>query len=208
MSAFILLDVPHVGQREIGGQTGHASHSEQNGCWYASTCMVSYFWEAGPRLGVPEQYAANPRDPEPMGARYATLKKNERFEGVPLPASKKWTINKLYNVLENYGPCYVRRGYRNKVTGNLDGGHAVVLIGANLVEKEVCILDPWFSKDAGSAGVMAPTSFDRRLQRLFQMGRTLDDGDQPDVQKAAERHLGDRVCQEPCRSDVVVRRAG
>lgn len=152
MSAFLLLDVPHVGQRDIGAHSGHISHSEQNGCWYASTCMVGYFWEAGPRLGVPEQYAANPKDPQPMGSRYATLKANENFEGVPLPAAKKWTVYKLYNVLENYGPCYVRRGYRNKTTGNLDGGHAVVLIGVNLIDKTVCILDPWYSRDTGGAG--------------------------------------------------------
>ncbi len=150
MSSFILLDVPHVGQREIGGHTGHISHSEQNGCWYASTCMVSYFWEAGPRLGVPAQYADNPKDPKPMGARYSTLKQNENFEGVPLPAAKAWTIYKLYNVLENYGPCYVRRGFRDKVTGKLAGGHAVVLIGANLIDKQVCILDPWYTKDGGA----------------------------------------------------------
>ena len=152
MSSFILLDVPHVGQLDIGGHTGHVSHSEQNGCWYASTCMVSYFWEAGPRLGVPAQYAANPKDPEGMGARYASLKANENFEGVPLPAAKKWTIQKLYNVLENYGPCYVRRGFRDAVSGKLEGGHAVVLAGANLIDGTVCILDPWFTKDKGGAG--------------------------------------------------------
>lgn len=152
MSAFILLDVPHVGQRDIGAYPGHASRSELNGCWYASTCMVGYFWEYGPRMGVPEQYAPNPADPLPMGERYATLKKNEHFEGVPLPSTKKWTMYKLYNVLEHHGPCYVRRGYVDKATGTLSGGHAVVLIGANLLDKTVCILDPWYSKDKGGAG--------------------------------------------------------
>jgi len=111
--SFILLDVPHVSQNDIGGHTGHVHHSEQNGCWYATTCMVSYFREAGPRLGVPAQYARDPKDPDPIGKRYRELKLNEGYEGVPLPAAKKWTEFKLYNVLENYGPCYVRRGYRN-----------------------------------------------------------------------------------------------
>lgn len=87
-----------------------------------------------------------------MGARYQELKKNEHYEGIPLPAAKKWTIQKLFNVLEYYGPCYVRRGFRNSTTGELEGGHAVVLIGANIIDKQVCILDPWFSKDNSGAG--------------------------------------------------------
>ncbi len=150
--AFILLDVPFVSQNDIGGQTGHAHHSEQNGCWYASTCMVSYFWEAGPRLGVPKQYKRNPGDPEPMGKRYKELKKNENFEGVPLPARHSWTTVKLFNLLENYGPCYVRRGYRDATTGKLTGGHAVVLSGADIALDRVMVLDPWETKNEAGKG--------------------------------------------------------
>ncbi len=141
--SFIELDVPFVSQNEIGGHTGHISHSEQNGCWYASTCMVSYFWEAGPRLGVPAQYEGRAQDPLPMGARYAELKTNEAYEGVPLPQAKKWTIYKLANVLEYFGPCYVRRGFRDKTTGQLTGGHAIALVGAHVGKGHVAVLDPW-----------------------------------------------------------------
>jgi hypothetical protein len=149
---FIVLDVPFVSQNDIGGHAGHISHSEQNGCWYASTCMVSYFWEAGPRLGVPAQYARDSQDPDPMGARYRDLKNNERFDGVPLPSARKWTAPKLYNVLENYGPCYVRRGFRDPATKDLVGGHAIVLIGADISGDRVMCLDPWETENVSGKG--------------------------------------------------------
>lgn len=145
--AFTLLDVPYVPQLNIGGHVqGYVGHSEQNGCWYASSCMVSYFWEAGPRLGVPAQYADDPSDPKPMGARYSTLAENENFRPVALPASKAWTANELKYVLDRFGPCYVRRGFRNQV-GDLTGGHAIVLIGANGDNDQIAVLDPWNDTD-------------------------------------------------------------
>lgn len=145
--AFILLDVPYVPQLRIGGHLpGHPTHSEQNGCWYASTCMVGYFWEAGPRLGVPAQYADNPQDPKPMGARYSELMANEHFASVPLPGNNTWTADALMDVLGSRGPCYVRRGFRN-AAGQLTGGHAIVLIGANNSLDQVAVLDPWNDAD-------------------------------------------------------------
>jgi hypothetical protein len=141
--AFILLDVPYVPQLEIGTHVaGYGGHSESNGCWYASSCMVGYFWEAGPRLGVPAQYAGRPTDPLPMGARYAELALNEGFTPVPLPSNSTWTADGLMEILGKYGPCYVRRGFRN-ATGALTGGHIIVLIGANATNSQVAVLDPW-----------------------------------------------------------------
>ncbi|HEX7388809.1 MAG TPA: papain-like cysteine protease family protein [Acidiphilium sp.] len=152
---FILLDVPFVSQNNIGSRSNmprDAWRSEQNGCWYASACMVGYFWEDGPRQGVPAQYAENPLDPKGMGSRYDELKRNEDFKGVPLPASQKWTAEKLYNVLEYYGPCYVRRGFRNPVTGKLEHGHAIVLIGADVMGDRVMCLDPWQTENQPGKG--------------------------------------------------------
>ena len=141
--SFILLHVPYVPQLNIGGHVeGFVGHSEKTGCWYASTCMVCYFWEAGPRLGVPAQYAADPQDPKPMGARYPELAKNEGFAPATLPTTKAWTADLLMDVLGKYGPCYVRRGFRNSL-GKLTGGHAIVLIGANNGTDQVAVLDPW-----------------------------------------------------------------
>ena len=47
----IYLDVPYVSQLNYGG-----GMNDPTGCWYASACMVSFYFEAGPRLGVPEIY--------------------------------------------------------------------------------------------------------------------------------------------------------
>lgn len=141
--AFILLDVPYIGQLRIGGHLpGHPTHSEENGCWYASTCMCSYFWEAGPRLGVPAQYAGGQENVLPMGARYNELMQNENFASVDLPSDKKWSAWGLMATLGMRGPCYVRRGFRN-ATGALTGGHAICLIGANSSTDQVAVLDPW-----------------------------------------------------------------
>jgi hypothetical protein len=147
---FILLDVPHVGQRDIGAHAGHESRAELNGCWYAATCMVSYFWEIGPRLGVPKQYEGG-HNPKPMSRRYSTLKANENYEGALLPATRTWSAFPLYWILMKHGPCYVRRGFRDKF-GKLTGGHAVVLTGCNISSSEVCVLDPWYSQDNRGAG--------------------------------------------------------
>ena len=43
----LLLDVPLVGQMKTMS------------CWYASACMVAYYREAGPRLGLPKAYMDN-----------------------------------------------------------------------------------------------------------------------------------------------------
>ena len=144
MADFIELDVPFVSQRDIGIYTGTASHSEGNGCWYAGTCMVSYFWEIGPRLGVPAQYTSqtNHNDPAPMGARYAELATSEGFQQYQVPNSNVWTIKELYDVVKSKGPCYVRRGFRD-ANGDLQGGHIIVLIGAHKTRKQVSVLDPW-----------------------------------------------------------------
>jgi len=52
-----------------------------------------------------------------------------------------------------------RRG-SNK--GELVGGHAVALIGANLTDKEVCILDPWYPRPKNGAGA-APGSWRQHM---------------------------------------------
>ena len=52
----IILSVPYVSQLNIGGGPAHGGRHDPTGCWYASICMLGYYREAGPRLGVPEQY--------------------------------------------------------------------------------------------------------------------------------------------------------
>jgi hypothetical protein len=150
MAADIHLDVPFVTQINIGKHAGGNYTNEWTGCWYAAVCMVAYFHEAGPRLGVPAQYTlpkfGRKQDgtidpthrylaPEPIGARYAELKANEGLVAVPLPADKKWTCIRLSQILKEHGPCYVRRGFLQN--GVLTGGHAIVLVGSKMSNNTV-----------------------------------------------------------------------
>ncbi len=45
--AEIRLSVPLVAQ------------SRSMSCWYAAVCMVNFYWEAGPRYGLPDAWAEN-----------------------------------------------------------------------------------------------------------------------------------------------------
>ena len=51
-----VLEVPYVRQLNIGGHIPGNTESwdDPTGCWYASVCMIGYFFEQGPRFGVPE----------------------------------------------------------------------------------------------------------------------------------------------------------
>jgi hypothetical protein len=140
----IYLDVPYVSQMKIGGHAG-PGHDEITGCWYASTCMLGYYREAGPRLGVPALYATpgptgNP-NPKPISPdTFPVLAQNEGLTPIPLPADKKWTCEKLAEILRECGPCLVGRGFR--VGAELKGGHIIVVVGARTSDNLVIIHDP------------------------------------------------------------------
>ena len=149
----IYLSVPYVTQVNIGGhvQIGHG-RTEKMGCWYAAVCMLGYFREAGPRLGVPAQYvkpdgtphqvdAKGNIQPLGMGANYPTLVENERLTTIPLPANKKWTCEKLTEILRDCGPCYMRTKLYG-AGGHFLGGHILVLVGAKTTTNTVTIHDP------------------------------------------------------------------
>jgi hypothetical protein len=149
--ADIYLDVPYVSQLNIGGGAG-VGHNEINGCWYASVCMLGYYREVGPRLGVPERYKnpdGSPRvgstggaDPLPITPNeMPELLKNEGLTKVPLPSNKAWTADGLAEILRTSGPCLVGRGFRD-TKGLLIGGHFIVLIGAKDSNKTVTVHDP------------------------------------------------------------------
>jgi hypothetical protein len=48
----IYLDVNFVSQLNYGG-----GMNDYTGCWYCSACMVAYYFEQGPRMGVPELHS-------------------------------------------------------------------------------------------------------------------------------------------------------
>lgn len=149
----ILLDVPFVTQVNIGGHVG-AGHgrTEQMGCWYAAASMLGYYREAGPRLGVPAQYVKPDGTPQGVDAKgdiqplgmsnnYPALVENEGLTLIPLPADKKWTSDKLAELLRDCGPCYMRTKIFD-ANGVFLGGHIIVLIGVKSTANVVIVHDP------------------------------------------------------------------
>ncbi|MES9930085.1 MAG: papain-like cysteine protease family protein [Candidatus Thiodiazotropha sp. 6PDIVS] len=98
-------------------------------CWYASVCMVAYYREAGPRLGLPEKWKAisgiNLND-------FVKLAQAEGLVSIKSPASKL-TEQQLEIFLRNNGPIWC--------AGRWDGvPHIVVLTGVD--KGSVFINDP------------------------------------------------------------------
>ena len=46
----ILLPVPWVTQKK-------ENYEDPTGCWYASACMIGFFFEQGPRMGLPKLFS-------------------------------------------------------------------------------------------------------------------------------------------------------
>src|SRR4051812_30099029 len=101
--ADIYLNVPFVSQLGYGDPAN--PHNDWAGCWYAAACMVAFFFEAGPRLGLPEKYdAAKGYHAGMRNEEYPKLMANEHLAAIPLPASKAWGGSQLADLLRRYGP--------------------------------------------------------------------------------------------------------
>lgn len=113
----VKLDVPLVKQRR------------NMSCWYASVCMVAYFREAGPRLGLPDKWNAN------AGISlddFIKLAQGEGLVSIRSPASNL-TEQQLEVFLRNDGPIWC--------AGKWDGvPHIVVLTGVE--NGKVYVNDP------------------------------------------------------------------
>ncbi len=86
----VMLNVPVVTQRR------------QMSCWYASVCMVAYYREAGPRLGLPEKWNAN------CGINlndFIRLAQVEGLKSIKSPASAL-TEQQIEIFLRNNGPIW------------------------------------------------------------------------------------------------------
>src|SRR5262245_35087695 len=114
--ADIYLDVGYVSQLNFGRPDDPGR--DPTGCWYASVCMVGYFFEYGPRLGLPALYTkvvGTYKDGTPMTGHqtigqdtWPTLLANEHMVAIPEPASHTWAINDLADYLKKYGPLAFR----------------------------------------------------------------------------------------------------
>lgn len=141
MLSFV-LDVPLVGQKttsdarplQILDSSGKYVTHGYMACWYASACMVSYFYRAGPRQGLPEVWAAD------KGLKLADIEKLMKVEGLlrlPKP-SLGLTPASVFAALVLYGPVWAAGRY---LDGQPTAGHAVVITGVQ--GDDILYNDPW-----------------------------------------------------------------
>jgi len=155
----ILLEVPYVTQLKPGFE-------DPTGCWYASACMVAYYFGAGPRQGVPEihsavlkgqgwtgfgntQHLATGSDAAKRAmtwwgkgeSEHELLAKREGL--VPVPncdnPSYAFTVEEIEKLLRAKGPIFM---YWTKTSGTSTYGHASVIIGAYTDKKLIAYHDP------------------------------------------------------------------
>jgi hypothetical protein len=103
-------------------------------CWYAAACMVSYFYAAGPRLGIPPVWKA---DQGLTLAAIDLLAKAEGLKPVPKPAGGL-TPESVIALLKAHGPIWAAGRY---LDGHPQAGHAIVLTGVK--GPFVLYNDPW-----------------------------------------------------------------
>ena len=121
-------------------------------CWYASACMVAYYFEAGPRLGLPQKYAANAGISPKLGDIIA-LAKTEHLTPV-LASNRNWTAADLERALGDFGPLWCAGFWYGP-------GHVVVVTG---VEGDtVHINDP----DGGRAKTGTLAWFNQSLGKMW-----------------------------------------
>ncbi len=121
----VYLDVGFISQLTPGNR-------DPLGCWYASACMVGYFFEQGPRLGVPELYqpAAPNRSGGHLGippSMFKALAKNEQLEAVP-GAGDALNSKELKELLRSSGPLWFAW---YKTADGKSYGHVSVAIGVD-----------------------------------------------------------------------------
>src|SRR5262249_23155625 len=142
----IFLDVPFVSQLGYGDPNNPMN--DRTGCWYASACMVAYYFEAGPRLGLPEKYDVAKGGHSAMkNEEYPKLMENEHLAKIDLPGSKAWTGDQIADLLRRYGPLSFGWNKTSAKSGKVYG-HRSVLIGYDETKGEVVFHDPELSPNS------------------------------------------------------------
>ena len=119
-------------------------------CWYASACMVAYFFAPGPRLGLPAQWQANQGITPSLGD-FAALARNEDLAPIIAP-NRVWSEKNLEVLLRDNGPIWC--------AGHWFGpGHIIVLTGVD--STDVFFNDP----DGGLAKTGAQAWFNQKLDK-------------------------------------------
>jgi hypothetical protein len=135
----IYLNVPFVSQLGFGDPKN--PQNDWTGCWYASACMVAYYFEAGPRLGLPEKFDAAKNYHTGMNnSDYPKLMANEHLAAVTLPTNKSWTGDQIAELLRKFGPLSF--GWNKTGKSGTTYGHRSVLIGYDETKNEAIFHDP------------------------------------------------------------------
>jgi Papain-like cysteine protease AvrRpt2 len=126
------------------------AQQESMSCWYAGACMVTYYREAGPRLGIPRAYQFNTGI---FPFQFGVLARNEGLK--PVTISQGATAEQLEVLLNKHGPLWC--------DGDWFGAkHIIVLTGVDTSANEVFFNDP----DGGVAKQNSVTWFNQHLSRL------------------------------------------
>ena len=99
-------------------------------CWYAAACMVAFYREQGPRLGIPDVYMANTGV---TAAQMRLLAKNEGLKDAALPVP--CTAEQIESALRQYGPLWIDGDW-------FGAAHIIVITGVDTVSREVIFNDP------------------------------------------------------------------
>lgn len=167
----IYLDVPFVSQLNYGG-----GMNDPTGCWYCSAQMVAYYFEAGPRLGVPEIYSAAAGGHAATGSAEAASRLAAAIPGgtksehqllaereglLAVPNCEKnisFSLMDLELLLRKNGPIFF---YWMKTHAGSTYGHASVVIGTKNFPDNVIYHDPENAKDS----VMTLADFNSKRQK-------------------------------------------
>ncbi len=160
----IYLDVPFANQLMRPGQSSVLN--DPTGCWYASVNMVGWYFEAGPRQGVPELHSSSlpPEIRARLGfqghfatgsadaraimnayhggqSEHVLLAQREHLEPVENCARQNYNYGGLQveTLLRRYGPIFF---YWRKTANGRGYGHASVVIGIGKRNTEVIYHDP------------------------------------------------------------------
>lgn len=160
----IYLDVPYCTQNRFPNAC--SEENDPTGCWYASACMIGWYFEVGPRQGVPEIHSS--RLPPDVQARlgfrghmatgsadaaymmqhygggqseHDLLARREHLTPVTHCAEGAYSFDfpTIEALLRQYGPIFF---YWQKTHDGQTYGHASVLIGIEEMSPELVYHDP------------------------------------------------------------------
>jgi hypothetical protein len=144
-----------------------------NSCWATSIAMI---------LSWARRTSVTPssvRDLIGYDAQYVTtgieMQDRTPFDAVDMVAEPpmNYTIGGFLQLLQNYGPLWVRRGFRANVTGAIQGGfHAIVVTGfhadPDARRARVYVNDPW---ERGMASFRLPNAGSTHVYNYFNFVR-------------------------------------